>query len=185
MRKGGFTLIELLVVIGIISLLSSIVFASLGTARAKARDARRLVDMHNIRTALELYRSKYNTYPNGTDNTGTCAGFDAGYALPSESGGVPDTFIQPLVTEGIFSETPGDPLSNEGCAGGHTYKYKRYTAGNAATLGCSEIKPFYVISIHDLETFPNTSRPNPNSPKWQCTGKDWNIEHDWVFGAYE
>jgi prepilin-type N-terminal cleavage/methylation domain-containing protein len=52
--KGGFTLIELLVVIAIISLLSSVVFASLNSARAKARDAKRVSDLQQIRYALEL-----------------------------------------------------------------------------------------------------------------------------------
>ena len=70
-KKGnqkGFTLIELLVVISIISFLSSIVLASLNTARAKSRDARRLQDLIQIRNALELYASDNGgLYPsNGT-----------------------------------------------------------------------------------------------------------------------
>jgi prepilin-type N-terminal cleavage/methylation domain-containing protein len=54
-KKQGFTLIELLVVIAIISLLASIVMASLNTARAKARDARRMQDLHEINNAIQLY----------------------------------------------------------------------------------------------------------------------------------
>ena len=57
--KRGFTLIELLVVIAIIGLLSSIVLASLNTAREKARDAKRQGDLHSLQTAIETY---YTTY---------------------------------------------------------------------------------------------------------------------------
>ena len=54
----AFTLIELLVVISIISLLSSIVLASLSEARMKARDARRMSTLDQIQIALELYASE-------------------------------------------------------------------------------------------------------------------------------
>jgi type II secretion system protein G len=62
-RERGFTLIELLVVIAIIGLLSSVVLASLNSARIKARDARRLSDLKSIETALELYYGDNNAYP--------------------------------------------------------------------------------------------------------------------------
>lgn len=54
-KNKGFTLIELLVVIAIIGILSSVVLASLNTARQKARDARRVSDIKQIQLALELY----------------------------------------------------------------------------------------------------------------------------------
>ena len=59
----GFTLIELLVVIAIIGLLSSVVLASLNSARNKAADAAIQASMFQIRNALELYYNDYGHYP--------------------------------------------------------------------------------------------------------------------------
>jgi type II secretion system protein G len=61
--KKGFTLIELLVVVSIIGFISSITLNNLAQARAKARDARRVQDLHIIRSALELYHSDNGHYP--------------------------------------------------------------------------------------------------------------------------
>lgn len=51
----GFTLIELLVVISIIGTLATLVLIQLGTARGRARDAKRISDVNQIRSAVELY----------------------------------------------------------------------------------------------------------------------------------
>lgn len=63
MNKKGFTLIELLVVIAIIGLLSTLAVVALGSARQKARDSKRLSDIKQIQTALELYYTDANSYP--------------------------------------------------------------------------------------------------------------------------
>ncbi|PJB98557.1 MAG: hypothetical protein CO078_01665, partial [Candidatus Nealsonbacteria bacterium CG_4_9_14_0_8_um_filter_36_17] len=52
--KKGFTLIELLVVIAVIGLLSSIVLVSMSPARKKAKDTRRMTDLKQISSAMEL-----------------------------------------------------------------------------------------------------------------------------------
>jgi general secretion pathway protein G len=61
--KRGFTLIELLVVITIIGLLATIGIASFTRAQARGRDARRQSDLSALRSALELYYSERNNYP--------------------------------------------------------------------------------------------------------------------------
>ena len=62
-RLRGFTLIELLVVIAIIGLLSSIVLASLSTARNKAEDAQRMANVKQVKNALMLYYDDHSKYP--------------------------------------------------------------------------------------------------------------------------
>ncbi|MBT4941682.1 MAG: prepilin-type N-terminal cleavage/methylation domain-containing protein [Candidatus Magasanikbacteria bacterium] len=63
MNKKGFTLIELLVVVAIIGLLSTLAVVALSTAREKTRDSKRLSDLKNIQTALELHYTGSNQYP--------------------------------------------------------------------------------------------------------------------------
>jgi prepilin-type N-terminal cleavage/methylation domain-containing protein len=66
MRKTdqkGFTLIELLVVIAIIGLLSTLAVVALNSARQKARDSKRVADIKQIQTALEMYYLDENGYP--------------------------------------------------------------------------------------------------------------------------
>ncbi len=60
--KKGFTLIELLVVIAIIGILSSVVLASLNSARAKGGDAAIKANLNGIRAQAELYYDNVGSY---------------------------------------------------------------------------------------------------------------------------
>ncbi len=71
-RHKGFTLIGLLVVIAIIGLLSTIAIVAMGGARAKARDAKRISDIKQMSTILDIEEA----VAPGTSLTG-CVGGDA------------------------------------------------------------------------------------------------------------
>lgn len=60
--KKGFTLIELLVVIAIIGILSSVVLASLNTARNKGADAAIKANLANARAQAELFYDTASIY---------------------------------------------------------------------------------------------------------------------------
>lgn len=62
-KQQGFTLIELLVVIAIIGLLASVVLLALNSARARSRDAKRLADVRQLSSAIELYVNDNGSYP--------------------------------------------------------------------------------------------------------------------------
>jgi prepilin-type N-terminal cleavage/methylation domain-containing protein len=62
-KREGFTLVELLVVIAIIGLLSTLSVVALSNARQKSRDAKRVADIKQTQTALELYYSDNSKYP--------------------------------------------------------------------------------------------------------------------------
>ncbi len=61
--KKAFTLIELLVVIVIIGIIASLTFVALNSVRAKARDTKRIADIRNLQSALEIYKNDNGVYP--------------------------------------------------------------------------------------------------------------------------
>jgi prepilin-type N-terminal cleavage/methylation domain-containing protein len=81
--KKGFTLIELLVVIAIIGILSSVVLASLNTARERGADAAIRSTINSTRAEAELW------YDGQTPNayTGLCAELTAAATAVNNAGG--------------------------------------------------------------------------------------------------
>ncbi len=113
--KKGFTLIELLVVISIIALLSTIVLASVSSARAKARDRKRMLDLKQVQNAIELYYSTYGVYPTtGAGWRGNCLGY-GGFGITGSNGWVPD------VAPTYISVLPLDPKPANGVHGCYLY----------------------------------------------------------------
>jgi prepilin-type N-terminal cleavage/methylation domain-containing protein len=99
-KQKGFTLIELLVVIAIIGLLASVVLLALNSARAKSRDAKRLADLRQVASALELYFNDNSSYPTAAAGafTGT-------------------TWGQPSVVPGFIGLIPTAPTPADGTCG--------------------------------------------------------------------
>ena len=114
----GFTLIELLVVVGIISLLSSIISSNINEARKKARDVRRIQDLRQIQTALEMYRDDYGEYPSSAS---LC---DSSWCNSHEDNWKED--LEPVLNKYI-SALPVDPINNNiqpWVTGNYSYAYK-------------------------------------------------------------
>lgn len=120
----GFTLIELLVVIAIVALLSSVVLASLNSAREKARDVTRQSDLREIQKAMELYYDKYGTYK---VSGGGYNGGGQGWLGYENSGTYPTAVTRVLFNEGFLgAPLVDDPIQSPGymiyvCEGGQVY----------------------------------------------------------------
>lgn len=122
--KQGFTLVELLVVITIIGILATVVLVSLNSARAKARDAKRLGDVRQIALALEFCYNdigKYlpaSTFPKAGSPM-TCSGTNYITAMPEDPSGEDyiyavdnDSNPQKYVV-GAIIETPNSALGSD------------------------------------------------------------------------
>jgi len=104
-NQKGFTLIELLVVIAIIGLLSTLSIVALNQARARSRDARRIADVKQIQTALEMYYNDMGQYP-------PTAQITAGSAIATGT-----TIYMDIVPK------PPIPADNTNCTGTVAYTY--------------------------------------------------------------
>jgi len=126
-KQRGFTLIELLVVIAIIGLLSTLAVVALNNARQKSRDARRVSDIKQIQTALELNYNDANSYPatlavgdaiafggttymaiipnNPTPADGSCGATEYTYAMQSTGASYSIRYCLGAATGGLAANT--------------------------------------------------------------------------------
>ncbi len=121
-KRKGFTLIELLVVIAIIGLLSTLAVVALNNARQKSRDAKRVADVKQIQTALELYFNDCNQYP-ATLTTGANNCTATGITFGAYMGLIPTAPTPPAGN--VYTYTSASPYSTysiaftlEGVTGG-------------------------------------------------------------------
>ncbi len=113
-HAAGFTLIELLVVVAIIAMITSFIFVTMQTAKAKNRDARREEDSKQIQNALNLYETNARRFP-------LCA-------TEVVIDGANDCLSQVLIQAGSIAGVPTDPLGKSqgtcGQAGSFVYCYQ-------------------------------------------------------------
>jgi general secretion pathway protein G len=151
-NRKGFTLIELLVVIAIIGLLSTLAVVALNSARQKSRDSKRVADVKQIQTALELYFADMNGYPaQGTTET------------PIVLGGTTADALDTLSTNGFRADIADGDTTYMGlvphaalpadCDAGNDYSY--LSDGTAYTLSFCLGNP-----TGDLAAGVHTASPN-------------------------
>ena len=135
--ERGFTLIELLVVIAIIGILSSVVLASLNSARKKGRDARRVSDVKQIQLALELYYDNNSSeYPDSV-----CTAVSGGQCTAS------------LIAPQYISVAPNDPQANSTT---WLYFYDNLTSADATCATATGVCTTYVLGA-TLEDTSNSA----------------------------
>ena len=164
-KRKGFTLIELLVVISIISLLSSIVLSSLNAARAKARDAKRRLDLYHMTLALEQY---YNSEGNG--NYPPLTGY---FGNTVQFGGTNPSFN--VLIPQYISQLPKDPLYG-GYVAGFRADYSYLTKDWATCAGGNPQPQKYAIYAV-LELPPAADLATISDSFDQCNRTNWGFNY--------
>ena len=104
--RRGFTLIELLVVVSIVSLVSSVTMYSTASARAKASDANKKSQVHQVETAISIKKSATGKVPRNYNCGGNyCAG-GTGDSIALEGTQAFNASMQELVSGGYISAIP-------------------------------------------------------------------------------
>lgn len=136
-KRKGFTLIELLVVLAIIGLLSTLAVVSLNNAREKSRDSKRLSDVKQMQTALELYFSDQGKYP--VSVSALVLGGTGAKTLSSTNGwadaAAGTTYMQRVPT----NPTPGGADYSYTSADGSTYAVTFTLEGTAGGLASGSL----------------------------------------------
>jgi len=135
--KKGFTLIELLVVIAVIGILAAVILASLNSARAKARDVRRISDIRTIQTALEMHYADNGRYPSSDSSCNTYTTVPNASWCNSVQKNSSGRWLVNGALSSYLPEDPVDPqpksVADFGNVNGGTYFYFSPTAGGG---GC-------------------------------------------------
>ena len=123
--ERGFTLIEILIVVAIIAVLASAVLVGLGPVQRQGRDARRIYDLRQVQTGLELYYAKCGYYPGEVESDTFCTGQNT---VPTDW----DALTLVLIDRGIgINKIPNDPTASR------DYFYWVSNSGDSYVLGAT------------------------------------------------
>ena len=134
-----------MVVVAIISLLTSIIFAGLNEARAKARDTKRISDIKALQIALELRFSDTQSYPTAPSSGGYKSNHSG---CPWQNFACDDNGLRTALVPKYIGDLPLDPVNDAD----HYYRYERLNCGNG--------KVAYIVAVKKFETNPNIVNPN-------------------------
>lgn len=117
-RQSGFTIAELLVAIAVISILATVVLFNTSGASMESRNADRQANLQLVKSGLELYKLKYDRYPEGCNGPGVWSGqVGTDHDCPTGSGQY--EYIVGLAPE-FIPTLPQDPKLN-GTDSGYVY----------------------------------------------------------------
>ncbi len=121
-HQSGFTLIEIMIVVAIIAILAGILIPNFTHARAQAQTAACESNLREIGTAMELYYTDHQQYPNNTGATVQVDG-TAASGLQDELNNVPhDPAGLPGATYSYVAASGSTPSYAITCPGVHDPK---------------------------------------------------------------
>jgi|GEM_PF-858479 len=110
----AFTLMEILVIIVIVGVIATLTTIALNNLRSKSRDVKRISDIRQIQSALEMYKNDNNTYPQ--------------YLTPSMS------LIGSLNGQTYLSAIPAPPGQLDGNCSSDVYDYQYDSSSNSYSI---------------------------------------------------
>jgi prepilin-type N-terminal cleavage/methylation domain-containing protein len=165
-NKLAFTLIELLIVMAIIGILSTATVVSLNQAKAKARDARRLADVAQIKKALDIYYYSEGIYPNAGPTGTVCHQLPAVATCTSMTAS-PFTAWIPALTNFIDQPLPIDPINRVEDGIVYAYVYTRILSNTPPNPSYED----YYYLIYRLEAQAQKDECHGEGyTGWSCTG---------------
>lgn len=161
-HQKGFTLIELLVVVSIVSLVSSVAMYSTASARAKADDANKKSQVHQIETAISIKKTNTGRVPRNYNCGGSYCSGGTGDSLAREGTPAFNASMQELIDEGYISAIPNskddsyvyyaDPTASNAAFGAELVTPTALTQSSTARNYCSTIPAPYTSCVNSMNS---------------------------------